>query len=228
MELLTQGAEINVIASNGNTPLHCAASKNRKNVVELLLRSGADPSIPNEAGYLAAELATTAEVKALLIADRRVIVPGVTLPHSVHREVRPGSGSGHHVNNASCDAKARLEVSRVLPSIDMARRKLEAYANFVAATQRHNTVDPFSAQTSAVGEVHLNRGDEITVTEEALAAFNAAFKKAEYQLHSPREAPRRRLSACSHVTFNAAITGPDGCAVDVRSLLQLFISCISC
>jgi hypothetical protein len=79
-------------------------------------------------------------------------------------------------------------------------------------------VDPSAAQSSAISDANLLVGDEITVTEEALAAFNAAFKKAEYQLHSPREGPRRRLSACSHVTFNAAITGPDGCAVDVRAL----------
>lgn len=47
MELLSQGADISVTDTmNGNNALHFAALNERKGIIEILLRSGADPSIP--------------------------------------------------------------------------------------------------------------------------------------------------------------------------------------
>ncbi|KAJ1437210.1 hypothetical protein B484DRAFT_315111, partial [Ochromonadaceae sp. CCMP2298] len=57
VELLSQGADVAVQATNGNNCLHFAAINDRKGIVEILLRSGADPSIPNGNGLLPVELA---------------------------------------------------------------------------------------------------------------------------------------------------------------------------
>jgi hypothetical protein len=42
---------------------------NRKGIIEVLLRSGADPSIPNESGLLASELTSKADIRILLSRD---------------------------------------------------------------------------------------------------------------------------------------------------------------
>jgi len=47
VELLSLSADVNIIdAVNGNNALHFAAQNERKGIIEILLRSGADPSIP--------------------------------------------------------------------------------------------------------------------------------------------------------------------------------------
>jgi hypothetical protein len=53
--------------------LHYAAINDRKGIVEILLRSGADPSIPNRAGILPVELAKTPAVRELFLRDRSAI-----------------------------------------------------------------------------------------------------------------------------------------------------------
>ena len=69
MELISSGAEVSLPASSGSTALHFAAVNNRKGVVEVLLRSGADPSTPNGDGLIAGEMSTNPEVRALLTRD---------------------------------------------------------------------------------------------------------------------------------------------------------------
>ena len=69
MELISIGAEVSLPASSGNTALHFAAINNRKAVVEVLIRSGADPSTPNSEGVIAGELCTDVEIRALLLRD---------------------------------------------------------------------------------------------------------------------------------------------------------------
>ena len=69
LELISIGAEVSLPASSGNTSLHFAAINNRKAVVEVLIRSGADPSTPNGEGVIAGELCTDAEIRALLLRD---------------------------------------------------------------------------------------------------------------------------------------------------------------
>lgn len=69
LELISLGAEVSLPASSGSTALHFAAVNNRKAVVEVLLRSGADPSTPNCGGFIAGELCNDTEVRALLVRD---------------------------------------------------------------------------------------------------------------------------------------------------------------
>ena len=69
LELISIGAEVSLPASSGNTALHFAAINNRKAVVEVLIRSGADPSTPNGEGVIAGELCTDAEIRGLLLRD---------------------------------------------------------------------------------------------------------------------------------------------------------------
>lgn len=60
---------MDLLASSNSTALHFAAVNNRKRIIEILLRSGADPSFPNGKGLLASELCTDSEVRALLSRD---------------------------------------------------------------------------------------------------------------------------------------------------------------
>jgi hypothetical protein len=50
-----------------NNPLHFAARNGHKCVVEILLRSGADPSVPNSFGLIPAELTKDKTILALLM-----------------------------------------------------------------------------------------------------------------------------------------------------------------
>lgn len=50
-----------------NHPLHFASRNGHKSVVEILLRSGADPSIPNSHGLIPAELTNDKNISALLM-----------------------------------------------------------------------------------------------------------------------------------------------------------------
>jgi ankyrin repeat protein len=43
-ELLAQGADISVLSSDGNSSLHYASLNERKGIIEILLRSGANPN----------------------------------------------------------------------------------------------------------------------------------------------------------------------------------------
>lgn len=62
-----------MFSGDGNNCLHYAAINDRKGIVEILLRSGADPSIPNRAGILPVELAKTPAVRELFLRDRSAI-----------------------------------------------------------------------------------------------------------------------------------------------------------
>ena len=64
--LLDAGDKINRQDANGDTPLHLAALKGKKMMVEFLLKKGADISIENKKGEKPADVAKTAEIKALL------------------------------------------------------------------------------------------------------------------------------------------------------------------
>lgn len=64
--LLQHGAKINTKDFVGNTALHLAAIENRKDVIELLLASGADKAAVNAEGKKAADLSEDPQIKALL------------------------------------------------------------------------------------------------------------------------------------------------------------------
>lgn len=73
VELLSQGADISTYSADGNNCLHFAAINDRKGIVEILLRSGADPSIPNKTGILPVELTKAPSVRELFLRDRSAI-----------------------------------------------------------------------------------------------------------------------------------------------------------
>ena len=61
--LLDNGAEINAIDKENNTPLHEAARKGRLNVVQVLLKHGADATVKGYNGETPAEKASTDEIR---------------------------------------------------------------------------------------------------------------------------------------------------------------------
>jgi hypothetical protein len=68
VELLSQGADVAISSFKSmNTPLHFASLNNHKAIVEVLLRSGADPSTPNAEGLIPAELTTEASIRDSLM-----------------------------------------------------------------------------------------------------------------------------------------------------------------
>jgi hypothetical protein len=83
VELLSQGADIAIPSSDGNNALHFAALNERKGIVEILLRSGADPSVPNHLGLLPIELSQSPEVSELFLRDRsNIFSPMATIAQS--------------------------------------------------------------------------------------------------------------------------------------------------
>ena len=67
MELLSQGADVSLSADDGNGALHFAAMNDRKGIIEILLRCGADPSVPNKIGLLPVEYSKQPEVVELFL-----------------------------------------------------------------------------------------------------------------------------------------------------------------
>lgn len=72
MELLLHGVDVEKVSSKnkGNRPLHFAAANNHHRIVELLLRSDAKPSVPNDDGEIPVELATDRTVRDILLRKR--------------------------------------------------------------------------------------------------------------------------------------------------------------
>lgn len=64
--LLQQGADVNCVNKQGNTPLHRAVSQKYIEGMKLLLEYGADPCIPNNESKLPKHVTTKLELIALL------------------------------------------------------------------------------------------------------------------------------------------------------------------
>ena len=83
MELLLRGADVSKQSDTcGSTPLHFAAANNHHGIVEILLRSGADPSIPNNIGVIPVELCSEVSVKEVLLKRRGTLLITVMRPSS--------------------------------------------------------------------------------------------------------------------------------------------------
>ena len=76
LELLTQGAELcseeYSKSIDGNYPIHIATIHGQRLIIEVLIRSGSDPSIPNDDGKIPLELTDSIDIKNLLLKDRNV------------------------------------------------------------------------------------------------------------------------------------------------------------
>lgn len=66
--LIAKGADVNARASDDNTPLHDAAAKSHKDVVELLLAHGADVNAHNKEGYTPLSYARSRDAAEALLA----------------------------------------------------------------------------------------------------------------------------------------------------------------
>lgn len=69
-ELLSMDADISILGLNGNNALHFAALNERKGIIEILIRSGADLSVPNHCGLLPVDLCKSPAVADLFLRDR--------------------------------------------------------------------------------------------------------------------------------------------------------------
>lgn len=69
--LLDSGANPTDPDNEGNTTLHCATQSNEDETVRLLIKAGADRSICNKQGFIAANLAGTPEMSAKLRPPKR-------------------------------------------------------------------------------------------------------------------------------------------------------------
>jgi len=86
IELLSQGADVTVCSSTSkNTPLHFASMNNCKAIVEILLRSGADPSVPNADGLIPAELTTQPSIREALMSTNWMSQSNVYPSFEQHR-----------------------------------------------------------------------------------------------------------------------------------------------
>jgi hypothetical protein len=66
--LLDHGADADACMSDGYRPLHAASHNDRPDMVRLLLDRGADPNARNDLGETPADVAVSAEVKAIFAA----------------------------------------------------------------------------------------------------------------------------------------------------------------
>ena len=66
MLLLESNADVTTNDRNGNTPLHKAASKGHKDIVEILVEKGADLRAKNTHGNTALEVAATPQIRKVL------------------------------------------------------------------------------------------------------------------------------------------------------------------
>ena len=64
--LLSKGGDVNAVKWDFDTPLHDAAAVGLKSHVEILLRSGADPSATNIYGKTPSDVASEPEIKKIL------------------------------------------------------------------------------------------------------------------------------------------------------------------
>ena len=82
-ELLSGGANVNVLATRRRTPLYLAAAAGRAQVVEVLLRAGADPTIRADNGLRPIDAAQSAgheEIVHMLTRSSAAHIRAVTRP----------------------------------------------------------------------------------------------------------------------------------------------------
>eukprot|EP00606_Chrysophyceae_sp_TOSAG23-5_P000495 GSChrysophyteH2.ASY1.ANO1.909.1 assembled CDS len=105
VELLSRGADVDVVSSaqkfRGYKPLHFAAMHNCKHVVEILMRSGADPSLPNESGQIPCELCQSEVIRNILLVDKTDIDQKVLSPIGLARQAQKASALDSSIDMTS-------------------------------------------------------------------------------------------------------------------------------
>jgi ankyrin repeat protein len=121
LELLSQGANVNAVSTAGCTAIHYAAVNKHKGIVELLLRSGADPSIPNSNGQLAAELCDDVDIHTLLLRDRSLLSASKVLKSyrdDAYLDTTSPSSAGRRAPKKLADTPGELDSATMTPSKD--------------------------------------------------------------------------------------------------------------
>jgi hypothetical protein len=121
VELLVQGSDVFIVDNNGNSCLHFAAQNQHRAVVEVLLRYGADPSIPNASGLVAVEMTNNPAVTELFMRDKGNIFSPVvqakrlfaeylsSQSHSENSKATTTDGNGGDLSQGSSGVKLNLE-----------------------------------------------------------------------------------------------------------------------
>lgn len=111
-ELLAQGADISLTDRQGNNSLHYASTNDQKAAIEILLRSGADPTVPNESGCLPGELSESPMVKDLFERDPTNIFSPMVQARALFQDYV----ATYHDINSSAAAAAAASASASAPS----------------------------------------------------------------------------------------------------------------
>lgn len=104
---------MSAVDKDQNNSLHLAALNGHKGVVEVLLRYGGDPSVPNGNGLLPVELAKDRFVRDLFLRDRSSIFSPVVQARSLFAEYlanqRPPLGASSSAAEQETHRPVRLE-----------------------------------------------------------------------------------------------------------------------
>ena len=198
VELISRGVEINLPASSGSTALHFAATNNRKGIIEVLLLSGADPSIPNESGHLASELTSDKEIKTFLSRDPS---------HAM--TTRSSRYALSAINQARQSLKAHVESYQNTDQSDASDIGLEK----LTISDQPNTAnsEKASAQVMAVSprkqNLHLQSVASVELGSSSKNILNNSNKSCEYAENDSDEAEERE--GLKQAVFKAATDTAD-------------------
>lgn len=132
--LCTARADINAKDRKGNTPLHTAARRGKIKSVRFLVSAGADASLRNVANQTAAEIASTAEICAIIAQYQPQLAPAAA------PSADPGRDSSLHI--AAFAGNIR-NVLKLLANSRINVNETDAYGNtplHVAAREGHPDV----------------------------------------------------------------------------------------
>lgn len=143
----------------------------RKGIIEVLLRSGADPSIPNESGLLASELTSKADIRLLLSRD-----PSQTRTNSLY---------GHNLsamNQARQGLKVYAESSGSTRNQTTTRKALNI--EFEKMTLSDDTRKVSSSYSDVCSPISMERTDSAARDSNQISGSDAQLSSSGYQVSS--------------------------------------------
>lgn len=121
---MLNGAKVNVVNDDGNTPLHCAVATEDVKLVTLLLKYHADPNIKNNKGETAYDIARTleyADIEELLaISDEMREDTNVSIEHdsnSANQDTITNLGSPESQEPPTEESRLSVTTTKILNQI---------------------------------------------------------------------------------------------------------------